>query len=196
MPLGYSRLPPTSYASCFVSRSVLAVRTLSTHTAVNSRCRLPRVLLLFPNACAQPVYIYSPTANLHSQLEPGGSTSTTGGEFGTQCLMDAIAKWENVTTWDASTQQFVADPPPGRSWEGDMSTQCRYCFTNFTTDPLPKSGGVYDFEVGGVSADEDLINVPAAMINTTEVLDGCNCMGVFPVVSLGPNTSSRRTSSD
>ena len=49
--------------------------------------------------------------------------------------------------------------------------RCKYCFTNYTLSPAPPSGSaMYDFPVG-----------PLFMVNTSEVVDKCDCVGAFPV---------------
>ena len=96
--------------------------------------------------------------------------------------MSAFADFENTSTW--SGRKFEAPPQPGGSWahtdDASCSTFdfnedgavpcCKYCFTNFSTYPEPE-GGTFD----GID------NYPQVVYNTSEIIQGCNCMGVFPV---------------
>ena len=61
------------------------------------------------------------TYGINPQIR-SGDTSTTGGEFGIQCLMSAFADFENVSAWTG--RKFEAAPQPGGSWAHADDATC------------------------------------------------------------------------
>ena len=94
--------------------------------------------------------------------------------YGITCPMEALASFENVTSWDRSTGQWSADKPYKNKWGNTVNVttpDCNYCFSYFSTYPQPT----------GAAGDYTLETPLEYMTNTSSIIDGCDCMGVFPI---------------
>jgi len=85
-------------------------------------------------------------------------------------LMDAFARHENVSTFDPDTKMFYAPTPADGNWLSDTDTKCHYCFTNYSFYSKPNINGTFEFP-----------DFPYYLFNTSNVLDGCDCIGAFPI---------------
>lgn len=126
------------------------------------------------------------TYGVNPQLDPGSESSATGGEFGVQCIFDAFAQYANVSRYDASNTVYsssgtIDDYSDG--WLDYTGEECRYCFHNFTLSPGP--GVEYVGEPFSSTtyapSGHSFPNAPVFMENTSSIIDGCNCLGIFPV---------------
>lgn len=131
---------------------------------------------------------------INPQLQPGEDASTNAGEFGVQCPFSAFAQFENSgMAWRAEDGAFAAKhPPPGGSWKNVINDggedddyvvgRCRSCFTNFSVAVAPNGDPSEESVKYSTDTYEYAFPTTAQSIaNTSSVVDGCNCVGIFPI---------------
>lgn len=107
------------------------------------------------------------TYGVNPQLQPGASVDSTSAVLGVQCLMDALAQYENVSQYDAKENMYNAPIPDCSVGSAGC---CRNCFSNFSMDVAPVNGKFFSWD-----------NYPSIVLNTSKMESSCNCMGVFPI---------------
>jgi hypothetical protein len=108
-----------------------------------------------------------------------GDVNTRGGEFGIQCPFAAMAQYVDATTYDAASGTFSAPIPDGGEWTADDTDTCKYCFANFSVAAQPSSANGTSYATASYTYEYPA--VPEVVWNTSDIINGCDCGGVFPV---------------
>ena len=126
---------------------------------------------------------------INPQLQPGaGAEHTAAGavEFGVQCLFSAFAQYEGTgMEWrpDAGAFQRAAAAAASSYSTAEDDGMCHACFENFTVAVAPSAPASADAAMYGASASYEYVFPSDARVvaNTSDIVDGCDCLGLFPV---------------
>jgi hypothetical protein len=87
----------------------------------------------------------------------------------------------DVSTYHPIQGDFSAPRPSGGVWTSADTGVCKHCFTNFSASSQPTSANGTSYATSTYKYEYP--TVPSVIWNTSDIIDGCNCGGLFPVPS-------------